>query len=422
MSLMFLKSEVRPRWLRAALVTAVSVIVLLPLAACGGASTGGSGDSGDQEIDTGWTLGYEPISKKSIDFLKSKDWWPLPVGTQPGFSSEPVWEPLDLAGRRGLEIETTYFASGPEINEAAASGRVAVGMEGNFPFTSLMANNLPVEVIAVLNPNLRHALLVPTDSPIESAEDLKELDKPVIGVVSGSSGEFYLQTMLEEIGLTSKDVVLRNLTPQDMLLLPEGLDAVVQWEPHVTTMTVDRENARIVDTIYPYNFYMGNLWIRKEIRENAPDVAQALSDMFIEGLLYTRENPEEAKKLYKANPVYAQFSDSVMEVLVDRLTNVYKPTMAYPFEEFWATENARVAEFLEQTGRLNTPVTAEDWKDRFNPEFFEDTASRLGWNIPETPPWIPKDWEGEVGNPPYPPYLTPEDEPQGWPAPGDLKE
>lgn len=417
MSLHLTRVDLRPRRPRA-LVPAL-LCGLLSLAACGG-NDSQAGQEGDQTIDTGWTLEYEQVSQESIDYLESKGWWPLPIGTQPAFSSEPLWEPLDLAGRRGLEIETTVFASGPEINEAAASGRVAVGLEGNFPFTSLIANELPVEVLAILNPNLRHALLVPNDSALESAEDLKTLDEPVIGVVSGSSGEFYLQTMLEEIGLTSQDVVLRNLTPQDMLLLPEGLDAVVQWEPHVTTMTVDRKNAKIIDTIYPYNFYMGNLWLRQEVVENAPDVAQALTDMFIEGLLYTRENPEEAKGLYKQNPVYAQFSVSVMEVLIDRLANVYKPTMAYPFEDFWATENARVADFLSATGRLDKPVDAQDWKDRFNPEFFESTAEKLKWKLPEVPPWIPEGWEGEVGNPPYPEYHTPEDEPQEWPAAGDL--
>lgn len=169
-------------------------MLLLLTAACGSESS--LGDQGDSEAETGWPLEYQTVSQESIDYLKSKDWWPLPVGTQPGFSSEPVWQPLNLAQRRGLEIETTYFASGPEINEAAASGRVAVGFEGNFPMTSLIAQNLPVQVIGVLNPNLRHATLVPNDSPIEAAEDLKEVDRPVIGVVSGSSGEFYLQSML----------------------------------------------------------------------------------------------------------------------------------------------------------------------------------------------------------------------------------
>jgi ABC-type nitrate/sulfonate/bicarbonate transport system substrate-binding protein len=400
-------------------VAIVALCASLALSACGG---GGEAEvSGDVKVKTGWPGEYQKVSQKSIDFLKSKGWWPLPIGTQPGFSSQPLWDPLGLPKRRGLETKTTYFLSGPEINEAAAAGRVAVGLEGNFPFTSLMAQNLPTKVVAVVNPNLRHTLLVPPDSKIKSPEDLTQLGKkPVIGVVTGSSGEFFLQSMLEEMGVTSKDVVLRNLTPPDMLLMPKGLDAVVQWEPYVSEMVGDRKNARIVDTIYPHNFYMGNLWIRKEIVDQAPDVAQAVSDMFAEGVIYARANPERAKSLFRKNRVYERFSDTAMSVVVDHLSNAYKPTWIYPFADFWATENARVAKFLRESGRIKESITADSWKQRFDTSFMDKTFEEIGWKVPERPPWIPAGWRGKVGDPPYPRYRTPEDPQQKWPEPGDL--
>jgi sulfonate transport system substrate-binding protein len=388
------------------------------LGACGGDD--GGGGSGDTSVKTGWPGEYQKISPKSVEYLKSKGWWPLPIGSQPGFTSQPLWEPLGLPQRRGLDTKTSYFLSGPEINEAAATGRVAVGLEGNFPFTSLMAQDLPTEVLAVVNPNLRHALLVPKDSKIRSSEDLKTLGKkPVIGVVTGSSGEFFLQSMLQQMGMTSKDLVLRNLTPADMLIMPQGLDAVVQWEPYVSEMVSDRKNARIVDTIYPYNFYMGNVWIRKEIVDNAPDVAQAVTDMYAEGVLYGRENPDKAKELYRENRIYENFSDTAMSVVVDRLNNGYKPTWTYPFSKFWAQENARVAKFLRESGRIKDSVTESDYEQRFNTRFMDKTYEQLGWRVPKDPPWIPDGWEGRVGEPPYPRYRTPEDPQQKWPEQGD---
>jgi ABC-type nitrate/sulfonate/bicarbonate transport system substrate-binding protein len=406
--------------LRSILVLA-TIVAALFVAGCGGddeeeSATGGGSASASAE--TGWEPAYDKISQESIDFLKSKDWWPLPIGSQPGFSSEPLWTPLGLGERRGLEIEMNYFLSGPEINEAAAAGRLAAGFEGNFPFTSLIVQDLPASVIAVLNPNFPHAMLVPPDSPIQNKDDLKTLGKkPVIGVVTGSSGEFFLQTMLQTLGMDSDDVVLRNLTPPDMLLMPRGLDAVVQWEPYVSEMVSDRKNARVVEKIYPYNFFMGNVWLRQEIIDQAPDVAQALTDMFVEGVLYSRENPDRAKELYRETAIYENFSDTAMDVLIDNVTNRYKPIWMYPFEDFWSQENTRVATFLRETGRIEQEITADHWKDRFDPSFMEATFEKLGWKVPEAPPWIPEDWPGQVGEPPYPDYVTPEDPAQEWPEP-----
>jgi sulfonate transport system substrate-binding protein len=65
------------------------------------------------------------------------------------------------------------FPSGPAINETIVSARFQAGNGGNFPFTSLLDKNIPVKAIAILSPNLLHALVVPTDSKLKTIKDLK---------------------------------------------------------------------------------------------------------------------------------------------------------------------------------------------------------------------------------------------------------
>ena len=62
-----------------------------------------------------------------------------------------------------------------------------------------------------------------------------------IGIVTGSSAEFYFTQAAEVVGLQiGKDVVLKNMPPAEQLLMVKGIGAVVPWEPSVTIITDER--------------------------------------------------------------------------------------------------------------------------------------------------------------------------------------
>lgn len=372
----------------------------------------------------GWPQPYEPVSAASIKWLREKGWWPLRFGSQPGFTSMPVAVPKGFFKARGLEFERLPFLSGPAINEAAAAGSIQGGLEGNFPFTTLIANDMPVRCVAILNPNAVHSTLVPLDSPLKSIAEIKGMSPtPAFGIVTGSSAEFYFNVALQVHGMApGKDVILKNLRPPDMLIMPRGLTGVVQWSPWVWDHLYFRKNAKQIDTIYPYNFYMGNYWIRQEIIDNVPDVAQAVVDSFVEGILYTRYDPKDAAQITHEDVMHKSMAPELAARLVQGWNNLYKPTWCYIFKDFWATENARVAAWLKETGRLQKLVTAETYKKFFESRFLDKTFAKVGWKIPERPPWIPANWPGKVGQVPYPPYYNEDTlkEPQTFPEKGDL--
>ena len=372
----------------------------------------------------GWPQPYEKVSEKSIAWMKGKGWWPLQTGSQPAFTSMPVAVPKGFMKARGLEVEVKAFLSGPAINEAAAAGRIQAGLEGNLPFTSLIANESPIRCIAAVNPVLKHATLVPLNSPLKSLADVKGMSpKPAFGIVTGSSAEFYFQEALRSHGLeVGRDLTLKSLTPPDLLLMPEGLAGVIQWVPYVWDHLDFRKNARQIDAIFPYNMYMGNLWIHKEIIDNAPDVVQALMDAYAEGVLYSRYNPADAIKITQQDAMHKRFPPEIVERIVTRLNNLHKPTWWYPFRDLWSKENARVAEWLTKSGRLRKPVTEQLYASYFDTRFADATFAKLGWKIPSAPPWIAPDWSGKIGQIPYPPYRNEDTlkQPQSFPEAGDL--
>ena len=378
--------------------------------------------------DWGWPQPYERVSQKSVDWLKQKGWWPIGVGWQGPFSGQNtinvVMDKAGLLEQRGIEAKFHVFAAGPDVNEAVASARVQVGNGGNFPFTSLLDRGVPVKAIAVVAPNLKHSTVVPLDSNIKKLADFKGGNPPAtIGIVTGSSAEFYFTQAAEVVGLRiGKDVILKNMPPSEQILMAKGIGAVVPWEPSVTIITENRKTGIEVDTIFPYNFYEGRFYVRQELIDNVPDVVQSISDAFMEATLWIRLNPDKAADLLAAEPMLKTFGKELLLQQTKLYNNLYKPTYSYPFAAMWGEEDARIAKWLKERNRLTKALTANDYEASFDTRFMEKTYQKLGWKIPTRAPFLPPNWPGKIGQLPYPEYanaLTLK-EPQRWPEAGDL--
>ena len=378
--------------------------------------------------DWGWPQPYEKVSDKSVAWLKEKGWWPIGVGWQGPFSGQNtinvVMDKAGLLGKRGLEAKFQAFAAGPDVNEAVASARVQVGNGGNFPFTSLLDRGVPVRAIAVVAPNLKHSTVVPVDSPIKTLADFKGSNPPAtIGIVTGSSAEFYFTQAAEVVGLQiGKDVILKNMPPGEQLLMAKGIGAVVPWEPSVTIITDDRKSGREADTIFPYNFYEGMFYVRQELIDNVPDVVQAISDAFMEATLWIRLNPDKAADLLAAEPMLKVYGKPLLLQQTELYNNLYKPTYSFPFAKLWGEENARIAKWLKERNRLTKTLTAKDYEDSFDVRFMTKTYEKLGWKVPAQAPFLPANWSGTIGKLPYPAYANVNTlkSPQPWPESGDL--
>ena len=317
--------------------------------------------------DWGWPQPYEKVSAKSIDWLKQKGWWPLGFGWQGPFSGQNtinvVMDKAELMQKRGLDAKFQVFAAGPDVNEAVASARIQVGNGGNFPFTSLLDRGVPVRAIAVVAPNLKHSTVVPVDSTIKSLADFKGSNPPAtIGIVTGSSAEFYFTQAAEVVGLQiGKDVILKNMPPSEQILMAKGIGAVVPWEPSVTIIE-ERKTGREVDTIFPYNLYEGMFYVRQELIDNVPDVVQAISDAFMEATLWIRLNPDKAADFLAAEPTLKSFGRPLLLQQTQLYNNLYKPTYSYPFAKLWGEENARIAKWLKDRNRVTKALSAKDYE------------------------------------------------------------
>jgi ABC-type nitrate/sulfonate/bicarbonate transport system substrate-binding protein len=379
--------------------------------------------------DYGWPENAnEKVSEKSIAWLKEKGWWPLQIAFQPPWSGQNtinlVMDKKGLLAKRGIESKLQAFPSGPAINEVIISGRFQFGNGGNFPFTSLIDKNIPVKTIAVINTNLMHAVLVPIDSKIKSFKDFKGSNPPAtIGIVTGSSAEFYIQAAAKANGVEiGKDIILKNMPPGEQMAMPKGIDAVVPWDPTPTIMVKERKNARIISDSFPYNIYEGTFYVRQEVIDNAPDVVQAFTDAIAEATLWIRKNPDAAVDVMQEDPNLKNYSKEILRQQITAYNLLYKPTYIYPIPTFWGQANEPIYSWLYENKRIQNKLTSKEFANAVDTRFMDKTFEKLGWKTTTRPPFLASSWSAPMDKTPYPTYMNPlnTSAPQAFPEKGDL--
>jgi sulfonate transport system substrate-binding protein len=391
-------------------------VLLFAVAGAAHAQTAAKG----QFTEWGWPQPYERVSAKSIEWMKSKGWWPVqtnffPATPQYGMPTHVVAK--KFAAPRGVEISARRFASGPAANEALISGHIQLSHVGNFPFFSLVDKNAPIRGIFLI-PNERISVMVPLNSPLRSVNDLKG---KTIGTAVGSGAYMALVFMLRQHGLNpDKDVSIRNLPWPEQLNLPSGIDAVAPWDMGPSIMMHHLKNARELADLTSYDVNYGMTVIRSEIIENAPDIAQAIVDALLESVLFARWNIREATEISRSSDTTAaNYPVDLVSRIIAEANAYLKPTWTYPHMELVA-QGMIAPKWMKETGRLTRDLSEADFKKYLATGLLETSYKKLGWKLPDRNP-IFEGSRVQFGVFPYkyrrPFNLT---TPEPFPAKGDL--
>ncbi|HUX87459.1 MAG TPA: hypothetical protein VMW65_10695, partial [Chloroflexota bacterium] len=323
---------------------------------------------------------------------------------------------------RGLSVQFLSLPNETTAVQEFVSERLQGCTLNTRPVAQLIRSGAPVALVAVITPNLEVATIVPNASPLKRLSQLKG-SGDAIGIVPNSLANTYFVVAAELNGLRiGYDCYLKALIHQEEAALPATVSAVVPREPVVSEIVELLRTGRRIDMVFPYNFSHGYLTIRRELIDLAPDVVQALVDSYMEGVLFVRLDPRSATALLAKSPDLRKYPQAFLLGQTQSCNNLYKPTFLFPFDDFWSMEDASVTNALVSAHQLSEPLDAPTWQRFILPTFAQNTFARLGWRVPSHPPWIPDNWSGTVGRPPYPAYLnvTTMRQPQIWPEPSDL--
>lgn len=162
---------------------------------------------------------------------------------------------------QGIAVSWAEFTSGPPLLEALSANALDFGYTGNVPpvFAHAARGNL-VFVGAGKGSLEGHAILVPTDSPIQTLADLKGQK---LAFKRGSSAHYATIKLLETVGLTLDDIQPQDLSPPDAIAAfdAKAIGAWTIWDPYFA-MAEARPNTRVLSTTEQlgaeYNFYSAN--------------------------------------------------------------------------------------------------------------------------------------------------------------------
>jgi ABC-type nitrate/sulfonate/bicarbonate transport system substrate-binding protein len=215
------------------------------------------------------------------------------MGTTPQFSSVVVAQEKGFFKEYGLDTEITVFASGSVATEAFLAGGGSVVVSGDMPALRLWTKGL-----VGVSPQASYTDLSVVVGKKELAEASQFKGKK-LGVLMGSTSEYFAGLFLESGGLTIEDVDVINLQPAEMVtgLAGGDIDGFVIWQPFGWRAVEAIPDAHVVTTAAPYFHEYQAITTTKEYA----DSHQAELTAFLKGLRdaseWTEKNQEEAAGL-----------------------------------------------------------------------------------------------------------------------------
>jgi ABC-type nitrate/sulfonate/bicarbonate transport system substrate-binding protein len=120
-----------------------------------------------------------------------------------------------------------------------------------------------------------------------------------IGVSRGTSGDFFLDTLLLHNGVDRGDVLLVDLVPAEMgeALASRRIDAAATWHP--TVLLLQQRFGEKVQAFLEEELYTNILLIvgRRGFAEQRPEVAKRVLRALLDAEAFFRTRPEEARRV-----------------------------------------------------------------------------------------------------------------------------
>lgn len=324
-----MRSGFQPRVSRVARLL-LALLIVGVLAGCGGSA----GDS-SKSVTIGLT--YVP----NIQFA------PFYVADAKGYYKDA-----------GLKVTFRHHAAGEDEFGAIVGGKEDLIFAGGDEMLQARSNGVPIVYLAQVFNQYPVALIVPADSQIKTAADLKGHS---VGV-PGAFGATYigLLALLQQAGLTDKDVNIQSIGfTQVPALLGHKVDAVMGYvnnEPiqfqkagfNVRTIPVGDAQPLISNGLGA---------LQKEIDSN-PDVVKAVIAATLKGVDYVNTHPDDAVKLsaqYVPDLKDSKNADDALQVLKATIPLMQSSGKAGQTDpSSWTS----MAQFLQEKGQLKQPVDA----------------------------------------------------------------
>jgi sulfonate transport system substrate-binding protein len=204
-----------------------------------------------------------------------------------------------LLADRGVILEWKEFETGAAMLAAIGAGAVDFGRVGDTGPIFAQASNTEFHYVAYEpSPGTNSAILVPSNSPIQTLADIR--DKR-IAVARGSNCHNFLAQAVEKVGLNWTDIKSIYLSPADAGAAFTGgsVDAWAIWDPIYANAQVKFKARVLTDAVGiapSSDFYLGS---RSFVAEH-PDLLKLVIGELIKASMWAKSHPDELAPILTA--------------------------------------------------------------------------------------------------------------------------
>jgi NitT/TauT family transport system substrate-binding protein len=208
-----------------------------------------------------------------------------------GFAPLTLAEKAGLFKEKGVDVETVFISQKDRL-AALAAGSVD-GVATTVDTQILWATTVPLTQILILDKsNGGDGVAVRKD-----IEDFAGLaGKSIACDAAGTTPYFMLAAMLQENGMSIKDMDLSVLSPKDAAnaFVAGQFDAAVTYEPYLSTVRNDPDAGKILATTVDYPVVVDTLAFPSETISEKKETYQMIVDGFFAALQMIADKPEES--------------------------------------------------------------------------------------------------------------------------------
>ncbi len=311
-------------------------------------------------------LSYQPALYWALPFYLATEmeWW-AEVGLDPSF--------------------TTFPAGAPQI-AAAQANDWDVGGTGSVPAV-LGGARFGLKTIGLTNDESRgNALMARNDVIEQFRADPMSMKGERILLTTNSTVDFATRSCLQKFGLSQDDVEFVNLGQAQVItavIANEGKLAGV-WAPNTYTLQEKADSDYLCSGADAGAIVPGALVVRPGFAEENPELVAKVVATFLRGVVWAKQNPEEAREMlvdfYSEGGV--EISDAAVNAEFDlRPTFTLEEQIALMNRDGGASELDQwltaIGDFMTSVGTTEATLPAEDYIDnRFMQMVMDDPVLR----------------------------------------------
>ena len=197
----------------------------------------------------------------------------------------------------GLAVTPQFHEFGKPALQSVLEGKADLAVSADTPVMFAVTGGKKIYLAAVVATSVKTmAVVARKDRGISLPADLRGKR---IGVTPGTTGDFYLASLLSVTGIDGKNVKIIDMTPGEMpdAIARGSVDAVSVWEPDLKR--IERELKDNGVSFYDEHLYSDTACIsaQQDFTRKHPETIRKALKALARAEAFVKQNPGEAKRI-----------------------------------------------------------------------------------------------------------------------------